>query len=115
MTDKKEYRTTIRLSSDLYNAVKKEQKTGWELSVFVRQQLEKYFTGKPDFIKGQLDTLNTEVGTLIQYRNALTEKYQKSIEVDKQRKERLGSTLPEVNLYRTITPPKTILKKEGKK
>lgn len=106
MSDKKECRTTIRLTSDLQNAVEKERKTGFELSVFVRQQLTKYFEGKPNFIKDQFETLDNEIENLTHYKNSLTEKYQKAIELDKQRKERAGSSLPTVNLYRDIIPLK---------
>jgi len=103
-------RTTIRLTPELYDAYQKAKKKGFELSVFVRNQLEKYFAENPEFLKDRFESLDDSISELSKYSKSLKQKYENAIELQKRQKERINDSMPEVMDYRTA-----ITKKKGGK
>lgn len=99
-------RTTIRLTPELYDAYQKARKTGFELSVFVRKQLEKYFAENPEFLKDQMEAIDNDVTKLTTFRESLQQKYDKAIDLQNRRNEQLKAEKPEVMDYRTAIPKK---------
>jgi len=107
MTDKRAViRTNIYLPKKLYDKMRQEKGNRW-LSNFVRQQIEfELYNESPDFIKKKLEEIEHQHQN---DKNLYLAKLKIAEENQKKKKERLGTTSPEVKLYRTITSPK----KEG--
>ncbi|MBE3138554.1 MAG: hypothetical protein IMZ63_01925 [Actinobacteria bacterium] len=112
MSDTNSIRTNIYLPKKLYEKMKQKKGNRW-LSNFVKQQLEyELYNESPDFIRRKIEEIEQQHQN---DKNLYLAKLKVAEESQKKKKEQLGTMEREVNLYRTIIPPKTKSKKEGDK
>jgi len=101
-------RTTVYLTPELKESCEKAKDKGFKLSVFVRKQLEKYFAESPEFLKDQIESLDSDISKFTKYKESLKQKYKDAVELQNRRKEQLAAGQPELMDYRTATPKKKV-------
>lgn len=96
------YRTTIRLSKELHEAVESARKNeGFELSLFVREMLsKKFFDDSPFFIESQIKEIKKQIQCKKKEIKRLEKKLEKAEKKQEERKKRLNQYRPQMKTYR---------------
>lgn len=98
-------KTTIRLNEKLARALKAAKRSeGFDLSPFVRDQLERKFFGDPNFIQDQIESNENLIHELTEINKKLQQEKLDVVERITKRKERIKELKPVIRRYGELVP-----------
>lgn len=95
--------TPIRITTKHKKAIEAARRSeGFELSPWLREQLDRKFFGDPDFIQDQIESNDTLIHELTNLNKKLVQEKLDVIQRIVKRKERLEETKPIIRQYGTL-------------